>query len=401
MDSGISKLDLKRENRRQILRVINEKAPISRVDIAAELHLTRAAVSILVNEMLGEGILTELGEAEPVQGAKKGRRKILLDLNETARFAVGIYLDTKGVCIGLTTLRFHTLDKTWFPCNAALRSTELVTLIRHAFSAMLLNSCLCKEQLVGVGVGVMPSMFERVGCQSQREGVYAFPQLQADLSAALGVPVYVDHAQKLFAEIGVYADDCKAAPYEQLLFCQNELRHYCAVYAEKDRRMVRDLHTYCLTRGGEELPGYPDGSVQAELSDDLLHDEMLLVFSPLRTPALWKLLDGKPQCFTLAALLTASCEDTLLQPLAETAMERLVHLLYQIDFWMRPKRICLFQLGLEQEHLERLREIASRMIGMDFAQKLVISMLPERYYFLSGCAYTIRDGFFRPAVLYK
>ncbi len=208
------------------------------------------------------------------------------------------------------------------------------------------------------------------------------------------MPVYVDHAQKLFAEMGVYAGDCKAAPYEQLLFCQNELHHYCAVYAEKDRCMVRDLHAYCLTRGGEELPGYPDGSVQAELSDDLLRDEMLLVFSPLRTPALWKLLDGKPQRFTLAALLTASCEDALLQPLAETVLERLVQLLYQIDFLIQPKRICLFQLGLTQAHLERLREIASGMIGVDFAQKLVISTLPERYYFLSGCACAIRDGFF-------
>ena len=43
---GISKLDLKRRNRMQILRVIRESGPISRVDVASALEITRAAVTI-------------------------------------------------------------------------------------------------------------------------------------------------------------------------------------------------------------------------------------------------------------------------------------------------------------------------------------------------------------------
>ena len=38
---GISKLDLKRRNRMQILKVIKECGPISRVDIASALEITR------------------------------------------------------------------------------------------------------------------------------------------------------------------------------------------------------------------------------------------------------------------------------------------------------------------------------------------------------------------------
>ena len=40
---GISKLDLKRRNRMQILRIIRENGPISRVDVASALEITRAA----------------------------------------------------------------------------------------------------------------------------------------------------------------------------------------------------------------------------------------------------------------------------------------------------------------------------------------------------------------------
>ena len=61
---GISKLDLKRRNRMQILRVIKELGPISRVDVASALEITRAAVTIITNEMIEEGVLVELGEVQ-------------------------------------------------------------------------------------------------------------------------------------------------------------------------------------------------------------------------------------------------------------------------------------------------------------------------------------------------
>ena len=51
-DCGISKLDLKRRNRMQILKVVREQGPIPRVDISAILGITRAAVTIITNEMI-------------------------------------------------------------------------------------------------------------------------------------------------------------------------------------------------------------------------------------------------------------------------------------------------------------------------------------------------------------
>ena len=86
---GISKLDLKRQNRLQILRVIRENGPISRVDIAAELELTRAAVTIITNEMIAQGVLQELGEA-PIEPDKlqKGRRKVLIGINANYMFVL-------------------------------------------------------------------------------------------------------------------------------------------------------------------------------------------------------------------------------------------------------------------------------------------------------------------------
>jgi Mn-dependent DtxR family transcriptional regulator len=58
----------------QILRVIKESGPISRVDVASALEITRAAVTIITNEMIEEGVLVEIGEA-PVNTEASERQK--------------------------------------------------------------------------------------------------------------------------------------------------------------------------------------------------------------------------------------------------------------------------------------------------------------------------------------
>lgn len=52
---GISKLDLKRQNRMQVLKILKQRGPTSRIDIATMLELTRAAVTIITNEMIEQG----------------------------------------------------------------------------------------------------------------------------------------------------------------------------------------------------------------------------------------------------------------------------------------------------------------------------------------------------------
>jgi len=65
--SGISKSDLKRRNRRQLLRILQIEGPTSRVDLAERIGITKGAITILANEMITQGILSEKGE-QPVKG---------------------------------------------------------------------------------------------------------------------------------------------------------------------------------------------------------------------------------------------------------------------------------------------------------------------------------------------
>ena len=192
-DCGISKLDLKRRNRMQILKVVREQGPISRVDISAILGITRAAVTIITNEMIDQHILQEVGE-EPVNPnaeVRKGRRKILLDINETYKFAIGIYVDEKEISIGLTTLNAAALDKKSITHKADMTPEALAELLGTTLEKMLQNSCLTYENLLGIGVGIMPSAFEMMGGSTTDTGCPAFPVLQKALEGSTRLPVYI------------------------------------------------------------------------------------------------------------------------------------------------------------------------------------------------------------------
>ena len=265
-DCGISKLDLKRRNRMQILKVVREQGPISRVDISAILGITRAAVTIITNEMIDQHILQEVGE-EPVNPnaeVRKGRRKILLDINETYKFAIGIYVDEKEISIGLTTLNAAALDKKSITHKADMTPEALAELLGTTLEKMLQNSCLTYENLLGIGVGIMPSAFEMMGGSTTDTGCPAFPVLQKALEDSTRLPVYINSAVTEFAMAGVHYGDLHAKAENQV-FLYWDSGSYRAIPvsgnapilpAGSDDAFVEHI---CVNPAGARLEGYPKG----------------------------------------------------------------------------------------------------------------------------------------------
>ena len=120
---GISKLDLKRRNRKQILLEIRENSTLARVDIAKRLNLTRAAVTIITNQMISEGILEDLAtpKERDNEPKRKGRKKTMIRINPNYRFALGAAVTADYISIGLSNLEGEVLDKTFLPLKSKIR----------------------------------------------------------------------------------------------------------------------------------------------------------------------------------------------------------------------------------------------------------------------------------------
>ena len=74
---GDNMMDIKRTNRSAALRILHEKGGMSRKRLAENIKLTPAAITKIVGEMLGEGLLVESGT---VPSESAGRREILVEL---------------------------------------------------------------------------------------------------------------------------------------------------------------------------------------------------------------------------------------------------------------------------------------------------------------------------------
>src|SRR5688572_1757366 len=77
-----------------VLDVIRAARTISRVELAATTGLTGATISEVVKELLGDGLVVEIGRGAPTGG--KPRR--LVQLNPLARYAVGVQLE-RNTCV--------------------------------------------------------------------------------------------------------------------------------------------------------------------------------------------------------------------------------------------------------------------------------------------------------------
>ena len=90
---------MKIKNEKIILSLINQ-SPISRVDISRKTGLTKAAVTIIVDDLIKRGIVVEaLGESNSV-----GRKPVMLFLNEKAFYVFGINITRVDITVGFTDL---------------------------------------------------------------------------------------------------------------------------------------------------------------------------------------------------------------------------------------------------------------------------------------------------------
>ena len=160
---GISKLDLKRQNRMQILKLLKQQGPTSRIDIATTLELTRAAVTIIINEMIEQGIVSEIGEQKsPNKKPTRGRKKILVDINHNYKFAMGIMADNEQVSIGLTTLEGAILDKRSLFFNENTTFNQIIDFMRDGMEEIRDYNCLDESRILGIGLTVTTDACDRL-----------------------------------------------------------------------------------------------------------------------------------------------------------------------------------------------------------------------------------------------
>jgi predicted NBD/HSP70 family sugar kinase len=193
--SGDSSL-LKSINKSTLLKIIRAESPISRADLAKRTKLTRATVSALVEELIRDHLVAEIGIGE----SSGGRKPMLLEMNRGAGCVFGIDLRANEILFVVTDLLGGRVSVTSYdykdPLDGNLTFMQLQEIIA-AEQAALPESPL---GLTGVGIGIH-GFVEHPGGRILFVPYHGWKNLEwkQKLEEKLQIPVFIDNEANLAA----------------------------------------------------------------------------------------------------------------------------------------------------------------------------------------------------------
>ncbi len=199
-------------NRRIALNLIRERQPISRADLARQMNTTRGSAGVLVNELIGEGLVYEGARGD----APRGRKPVFLYVRVEDRLVIGVDVRVSRTYLMLCDFGGQHIALETFNPDLAPRGfvRELAEQIRT-----LLERHSAAGNCEGIGVAI-PGMVDR----DTGRIINAPPlgwrdvEIREPLATATGLPVHVESAAKACALAQMWLNPGNAPPTDNFIY---------------------------------------------------------------------------------------------------------------------------------------------------------------------------------------
>jgi len=188
-------------SRAAILDIIRAASTISRVELARATGLTGATISTVVRRLINEGLVVEVGRGE----STGGKPRMLLQLDPTARFAIGVHLDHAGITYVLANLGGQIVARWRKPGAGSDEPPQVVARIVGEIEGMITRVGIDRTRVLGLGVVSPGPITASVGMVLAPPSMrpWADYPLGEALEDGVGVPVLLDN-DATAAAIGEY-----------------------------------------------------------------------------------------------------------------------------------------------------------------------------------------------------
>lgn len=179
----------KEYNRKMFLRILRT-TPMSRADIARRMGLTRAATSLIADELMCEGLIEET----TASATSRGRTPVPLVLRHDAGYAVGVYLNRDGCTAGIVDMCGLVLAKERLRLEET-EPRERLNILAEAIAAMQKRLQIPKEKMLGIGVSAPGPLDGESGriLNPPRFDLWHHTELGSILQRRLNLPVYLEN----------------------------------------------------------------------------------------------------------------------------------------------------------------------------------------------------------------
>jgi N-acetylglucosamine repressor len=200
-DFTVARRGTSREINRQIaLNLVRAHQPISRADLARLMNVRRGVASLLVGELLTEGLIFEGAVGEAVG---RGRRPTFLYIDSRQRCVIGVDVRASRTYILVTDLmgrQLGVVSSFQTNRNVDVLIQEISRRIKQVLAEKEIGAC------EGVGV-VVPGMVDPAGGRVLHAPTLGWRDvnLKDPLAAAVGFPVQVENSGKACALAQLWA----------------------------------------------------------------------------------------------------------------------------------------------------------------------------------------------------
>lgn len=184
----------KKYNRNLFLRLLRME-PTSQAELARKTGLTRSAVSLITDELIGEGLIAHT----EASASGRGRPPVSLALVPGSVYAIGIYLNRDGCYAGLIDICGTVYGKALIhPENHADKLSAVEDTVRR----LLDTHGIPREKLAGVGISAPGPLDGEKGVilNPPRFDPWHNMSICAELKARLHVPVYLENNASCLAQ---------------------------------------------------------------------------------------------------------------------------------------------------------------------------------------------------------
>lgn len=183
--------EMRRLNKVTVLNAIRNRPETSRIAIAEATGLNKATVSSLVDQLIQEEFVCEIG----LGTSSGGRKPIMLTLNANAAFSIGIDIQIHSMRLVLCNLDHEVKQEKIISIHPKpLSEAALVALVKSEIKQMLDNVPHSPHGVIGIGIALPGMVNYREGYVHYipNLGLSDFP-LAAILQEDFHIPIYIDN----------------------------------------------------------------------------------------------------------------------------------------------------------------------------------------------------------------
>lgn len=397
--TGINMENVKSKNLASILKLLNTSGPMSRKDIALQLGLTPATLTMLCAELLGEGILVEKGEIP--QGNRAGRRKILLDINYEYRYVLTISIELPLTSVSVCDLRGEHCTIKQLATDCDIPAEEFLARVADTSKVLMWEAGIRREQLLGVGVSVPGPVSREEGVSHRAYRIWDEPvRVKACLAEYLTCPILLENNVRAFAQaelthgLGKRQKNLvflKWGPGVGSAIIANGEIYETQAFKNAEIGHVRVEENGALCRCGRR------GCLETRVSTHPLVARMQQLCSPETTPQLWELAEGDPSRITVHTLgHMAQAEDPALWAMLDEEIGLLANVTGTILTMLAPDHLIVYGDMFKLPHfLDHFIAACKRYDPHYDEQYILPSELSEKIAYIGPLAVVVSELFYQ------